>query len=291
MPRRLIGTFLICCALAAGIAASALVPAQPVLHRARASDSDLEITGLVRGLPPGSSAYLRRSDLLALPQIRATISDDLNLHGTLHVSGVSFETIAKVVGALPEADLIDALCTDHYRAHFPFDYITKHQPILILTIDGKPLSAFGVDSHQYDAGPYMVSYQHFVPSFRVLAHDDEPQIPDNLVRLNFTTQADTFTPIAPRGSFGPGSPEQQGFTIARQNCLRCHFQGAVGGTKSGRSWHSLGVWAREQPLFFQQYVKNPQRFEPHSHMAPNPSYDEPTLRALTAYFKTFAEAH
>jgi cytochrome c1 len=81
----------------------------------------------------------------------------------------------------------------------------------------------------------------------------------------------------------------QGFAIAKQNCLRCHYMGQYGGTKSGQSWQSLSTWAREQPKFFERYVHNPQALEPRSHMEGFPDYDAATLSALTAYFRTFTE--
>ena len=275
--------------------AALLVPTAPhppksLLHTVRLSDTDLEITGLVDGLAPGQSAYIRYNDLLHLPQTRATITGDLNYPGlSLHVSGVSFEALAAAIHPLPQSDLIDATCTDRYRSHFPAGYIAQHHPILVLTIDGKPLAAWAKAAHQYDPSPYIVMYQHFTPSFRVLSHTDEPQIPDNIVRLNFSTQFATFGAITPHGPHPPGSPVEIGFTIAKQNCLRCHFMGDFGGTKSGHAWQSLAQWAHDEPKYFQAYIHNPRSIDPHSHMEPQPRYDAATLAALTAYFRTFAE--
>jgi hypothetical protein len=259
-----------------------------VLHTTRLLDSDLEITGLVAGLQPGQIAYIRYADLRGLPLVRATIGDNPDYPGPpLHVAGVSFPTLAAAVGALPQSDLIDALCSDRYRSHFPAEYVTQHHPILVLTIDGKRLDVWAKGAHHFDPGPYVVMYAHFVPAFRILTHVDRPQLPDNIIRLNFSTQAATFGALAPHGNYPPGSPEQIGFTIAKQNCLRCHFLGPYGGTKSGRSWQSLSIWAREQPAYFQAYIHNPQAIEPHSHMEGSPEYDAQTLAALTAYFRTF----
>jgi hypothetical protein len=272
----------------AAIAGASKPAPKSLLHSTRQSPQDLEVTGLIRGLPIGESAYVRYSDLLALPQTKAVIADDPDIPGPVHVSGVSFETLASALNVLPQSDLVDALCSDRYRSHFPADYIAQHHPILVLTIDQKPLAAWAESAHQRDPSPYLVMYSHFVPTFKILAHQDQPQLPDNLLRLNFTTQSQTFGPITPHGNFPPNSPELQGFAIAKQNCLRCHFQGTSGGTKSGRSWQVVGTWAREQPAFFQAYVKNPTKFEPRSHMAPNPEYDAATLAALTAYFRTFS---
>ncbi len=245
---------------------------------------------MVSGLAAGQSGYVSYKDLLSLPQTKAVVTSDPDYPGPpLHVSGLSFETVAKAVGALPNSDLIDGLCEDHYRSHFPADYLAQHHPILVLKVDGKSLEDWAKETHQYDPSPYVVMYANFIPTFKVLAHSDQQQLPDNLVRLNFTTQARTFGPIEPRGNHAAGSPEQIGFTIAKQNCLRCHFMGASGGTKSGRTWQSLGTWAAEQPKYFQAYVKDPAKYEPHTHMAANPEYDAATLQALTVYFRTFAE--
>jgi len=280
--------------LLAGVAAialqSGLPPRHSILRLTRDADNDLEVTGLVDGLAPGQSAYIRYKDLLALPQTRATIDDDPDYPGPpLHVSGVSFETLAAAIHPLPQSDLIDATCADRYRSHFPREYIAEHHPILVLTVDGKPLGAWAKQAHQYDPSPYVVMYHHFIPAFRLLSHTDKPQLPDNLVRLNFSTEAATFTPLEPRGNFPAGSPEQMGFTIAKQNCLRCHFLGASGGTKSGRAWQTLAQYAREEPKYFQAYIHNPKSIDPHANMEPQPEYDAPTLAALTVYFRTFSE--
>lgn len=273
------------------LAGAALKPQPGLLHHERLAASDLEVTGLVEGLRLGETGYLRYDDLLKLPQTRAVISDEPDFRGPpLHISGVSLETLAAAIGVQPQSDLIAAPCADRYKPYLPSEYVAQHHPILVLKIEGKPLDVWAKQAHQYDPSPYELLYDHFVPAFRVLAHSDQPQLPENLVRLEFTTQAAIFGAIAPRGNFAPGSPEENGFRIAKQNCLRCHYMGDAGGTKSGRTWLSLGEWAREQPAFFESYVKNPQKMETHAHMEGSPQYDKPTLDALAAYFRTFSDA-
>ena len=285
MPRQLFLILLMSSAMIAGAS-----PRSPklALHRSRTSASDLEVTGMISGLASTDAAYVQREQLLTLPRTSATIADDPDLHGTLHVSGLSFEVLRTALGVLPSSDLIEAHCSDRYRGHLPAAYIARHHPILVLTIDGRTPAAWARQHHQFDPGPYVVMYQHFTPAFKVLNHADQPQLPDQIVRLHFTTEAATFERLAPHGRFAQQSPEAQGFAIARQNCMRCHFKGASGGTKSGRDWQSLAHWANEQPAFFKAYIKDPARFEAHTHMDPNPNYDAATLAALTAYFRTFA---
>lgn len=258
-----------------------------ILHLTRKSPNDLEITGMVQGLK--GSAFVSYADLLALPQIRTTITDNPEHPGqTLRVRGVSFEALATAIRSNPSADLIEATCADRYRSHFPAGYIANHHPILILTVNGLTLSAWAHTKNVYDASPYTVMYAGFRPAFQVLAHADAPQLPDNLLRLNFTTEAATFGAIAPRGDYAADSAVMHGFAIARQNCLRCHFQGQAGGTKSGQSWLTLSTWAAEQPAYFKAYVHDPGKVERNSHMPANPRYDALTLESLVAYFRTFS---
>jgi mono/diheme cytochrome c family protein len=251
-------------------------------HPSRQSPDDLEITGLA-----STPAYLTYAQLASLPQVAIHVTNDENFPHPVLVTGIPLDTLAKALRAPSDDDLIDALCTDDYRAHYPATYIALHHPILALTIDHQRPTPWAARTHQYDPGPYFITHAHFVPTLNVLAHKEQPQIPTNIIRLNFSTTQATYGAIAPRGSTAQSPAVQQGFAVAKQNCLRCHNQGPYGGAKAGRDWSALSTWAREQPTFFAAYIHNPQAFEPHAHMPPNPTYDAPTLAALTAYFQTF----
>ncbi len=261
-----------------------------VLHPSRQSPDDLEVTGMLGGLARGGRGYVTYAELLTLPQVRVQVRNDENLPGPAQgvmVQGISLQVLARALGALPGSDLVDALCTDDYRTHYSATYIAAHHPLLGLLIEHRRAADWAARTHQYDPGPYFITHAHFVPTSKVLAHQEQPQVPTNVIRLNFSTTAETYGAIAPRGPAAKDVAVQQGFVIARQNCLRCHNQGAYGGTKSGRDWMGLSTWAREQPGFFAGYVHGPQAFEEHAHMPAFAGYDRPTLAALTAYFRTF----
>jgi hypothetical protein len=248
------------------------------LYRSRQSDNDLEVTGLINGLPPGAIGYVHYADLLALPQFSFQAQADENFAELRPKQKVEISGI-----------YLDATCVDSYRGHYPNTYVAEHRPVLALAIDRLPTAAWARKAKQASLGPYFITYAHFTPAFKVLSHIDQAQLPSNIIRINFTTSASTFGSITPRGNFLPGSPEQHGFTIAKQNCLRCHNQGQAGGGKSGRDWLILGTWAREQPAYFANYVHNPQAFETKAKMPGNAQYDAATLAAITAYFRTFAD--
>jgi mono/diheme cytochrome c family protein len=265
-----------------------------VLHEHRQSPLDLEISGERVGLATGTIRYVSRAQLLKLPQVNYSVSDDANFKKKVELSGVLLEELSKALsgsraGSLPKG-LIVAICTDQYHAHYPADYVQTHHPVLVLKIDGQGPAEWPKDSEGHDAyiGPYLISHATFTPSFKIFAHDDEPQIPWGVMRLEFRDEQKVFSSIAPRGPHADDADVHAGFRIAQQNCFRCHNLGNEGGTKSGRPWPVLALWAASIPKQFSSYVRNPLTANPKSQMAASPQYDDETMRALINYFKTFA---
>ena len=260
------------------------------LHSTRTSPLDLELAGNLAGLPPGTTRYITRDDLLALPHVSYTVTGDTNFTGPTQVSGVTLEELTRRLSAAPDSDLVVALCDDRYRANYPRAYVAAHQPLLVLKINGQPPSNWPKDAegHNLDMGPYLISHPHFTPSFTILSHAEEPQIPWGVVRLEFRDEKIVFGAIAPRGPRALETNVQAGYRIAQQNCFRCHNMGGEGGQKAGRPWLVLSAWATASPDYFTAYVRNPKVKNPHAEMPANSAYDDATIRALTVYFQTFS---
>jgi mono/diheme cytochrome c family protein len=261
-------------------------------HTQRLAPTDLEIAGDIAGLAAGSARYLSREDLLTLPQVTYTVSDDSNFNGPTEISGVPLNDLIQALALTPDADLAIAICDDEYHAHYSRAYLAAHHPLLVLKVNGQPPEGWPKDAegHGESMGPYMISHRQFTPGFKILAHPDEPQIPWGVVRLEFENEKRIFSAIAPRGSNAADAIVQSGYRIARQNCLRCHNQGDVGGKKAGRPWLVLSAWATASPKYFAAYIRNPQSQNSHAQMPANPGYDDATLQALTAYFRTFSSS-
>jgi len=260
-----------------------MVHAQKIMLRpARHASDDLEVTGL-----SPSPGYLSRAALLKLPQVPAVIENDPDFAGLkLHVTGVPLEVLETALRIPESDDLIDMLCTDKYRSHYPAEYVRQHHPILVLHVEGKAPAAWAAATKNEDPGPYFVAHANYVPAFKVLTHKDQRQVPTNVFHMNVTTVEATYGPISPPG---PATREvDAGFTIAKQNCLRCHAEGGVGGTKSNFTWQMLAAIATHNPRDFQRYMRNPVEINPHAAMPPNATYDDATLAALTAYFQAVA---
>ena len=268
--------------VAALIAAGALLlgaqTRSSLLHATRQAPTDLQI---------GESQFVSYQDLLRLPQVSFTTSDDSNFVPPAHVSGVPLEELTRALGS--DADMVVAIAADGYRSNYPAAYLSAHHPVLVLTVNGEAQQGWP-KTHEGNMalGPYVIANPSFHPSFKVLSHTDEAQIPFQVVRLDFRRESEVFGPIAPHGSYAPDSPVMQGYRIAQQNCYRCHNMGAEGGHMASIPWPVIGAFAKGNPDFFAKYVRNPQAVNPSSRMAGSPEYDDATIAALRAYFSTFA---
>jgi hypothetical protein len=263
------------------VAGTLLLAAQtrsPLLHATRQAPTDLQV---------GESQFISYQDLLRLPQVNFTTSDDSNFATPAHVSGVPLEELKRSFGS--DADMVVAICADGYRSNYPAAYLSAHHPVLVLTVNGEAQQGWP-KTHEGNMalGPYVIANPSFTPSFKVLSHSDEAQIPFQVVRLDFRNEREVFGPIAPHGSYAPDSPVMQGYKIAQQNCYRCHNMGAEGGHMASIPWPVVGTFAKGNPDFFAKYVRNPQAVNPSSRMAASPEYDDATIAALRAYFSTFA---
>lgn len=257
------------------------------LHVQRTSASDLELGGNLAGVSSGETRYIQREDLLSLPQVTFTARDDANFKGPTKLQGVSLGELVRELGA-PGATFVVAICSDQYQATYPQEYIARHKPVLVLEVNGEPPPEWPKDPfHGLDMGPYMISHPQFTPGPKVLSAREEPQIPWGVVRLEFLNEKDVFGAIAPRGPQANDPAVQAGYKIARMNCFRCHNMGMQGGHKSGLSWQILTAFATGAPAKFEAYVRDPATQNPTTQM-PGQDYDPATMRALVAYYATFA---
>jgi cytochrome c2 len=263
--------------IAAGTLFLAAQTRSPLLHASRQAPTDLQV---------GESQFVSYQDLLRLSQVNFTTSDDSNFATPAHVSGVPLEKLKRSLGS--DADMIVAICADGYRSNYPAAYLSAHHPVLVLTVNGEAQQAWPRTHDGGELGPYVVANPSFTPSFKVLSHSDEAQIPFRVVRIDFRNQQEVFGAIAPQGNYAPDSPVMQGYKIAQQNCYRCHNMGAEGGHMASIPWPVVGTFAKGNPDFFAKYVRNPQAVNPSSRMAASPEYDDATIAALRAYFSTFA---
>jgi mono/diheme cytochrome c family protein len=260
-------------------------------HAQRLSANDLAISGDLAGLPAGSTRYLSREDLLTLPQVTYTVTDDANFTKPTEISGVSLDDLARSLAGEPPDDLVIAICSDQYHSHYTRAYLAGHHPLLVLKVNGQPPEGWPKDAegHGQSMGPYLISHGKFTPAFNILAHQDEAQIPWGVVGLEFRNEKMFLGTIGPPRNASDVNV-QAGYRIAQQNCLRCHNLGDAGGQKARHPWLVLSRWATASPEHFAAYIRNPQSENPRAEMPGNPKYDDATVQALIAYFRTFQPA-
>jgi|ERR1700722_6268781 hypothetical protein len=274
----------------ATLAAIPVQASQSILRVQRSAPGDLEVGGELSGVPPGSTRYIRYEDLLQMPQENSTVSDDSNFRGKTEIGGVALETLARLLGRTPNDALIVAICYDQYRTNYPRNYLAAHHPVLVLRINGQLRDHWPPSENGGPLGPYLISHPFFKPAFKILSHEDEPQIPYGVTRIEVRRESVVFGAIRPPGKWPPDSQVGQGYVIARQDCFRCHNMGAEGGTMAGRSWLKLAELAGNDREKFRQIIRNPASVIPDAKMPAQPGYDDATLDTLTAYFKTFVTA-
>ncbi|HSC46408.1 MAG TPA: hypothetical protein VLC94_11265, partial [Candidatus Acidoferrum sp.] len=226
----------------------------------RQSELDLEIGGDLPGFGPGTVRYISREELLKLPQVSYAVDDDANFAGKVEINGVLLAELLKALGVPRAGMMVVAICVDQYHAHYSEEYVEAHQPVLALKINGLPPGSWPTNAEVHGAamGPFLISHAKFTPRFKILAHEDEPQIPWGVVRLEFRKEAAVLAAIAPRGAHAGEAGVKNGYVIAQENCFRCHDSNGEGGKKSGRPWPVLAAWAEASPARFAAYVRNPQ---------------------------------
>jgi mono/diheme cytochrome c family protein len=263
--------------------------APPLLRTNRSSPGDLEVGGELAGVAAGSTRFIRYEDLLQLPLETYRVDDDTNFQGATKISGVSLDTLAHTFGQ--STDMIVAICYDHYRTNYPHDYVMAHHPLLVLQVNGLEREHWPSAESGGSMGPYLISHPSFKPSFKVLSHEDEPQIPYGVTRIEFRRESQVFGAIRPPGNWTSDSRVGQGYVIARQDCFRCHNMGREGGTMAGRSWLKLAAIANADGSRFRKIIHDPSSVRVGAKMPAHRDYDAATLKALTAYFKTFNKIH
>lgn len=268
----------------------AIRPAEAIWHTTRTSPLDLELGGDLVGLAAGAKRYVSRQDLLALPEVSFTVTDDLNFDGATGVRGVELEFLARAFAAEGEKALVVATCVDLFRAHYPRTYVQAHRPLLALEINGRGPDAWPKSKGGLPMGPYVISHPHFTPSFKTLSQEDEAQIPWGVLRLEFRNEKkflDRITPVGPTS----GEPAvQAGYRIAQQICLHCHSVGAER-QKGMWTWAAIGMMADSSPRVFADYVRSPGGRPQYAEMPVYSNYDDATIQALTVYFRAFNPEH
>lgn len=284
MQKPLVALGLLLAAAGAGLAIPAAGPQRLALQTQRSSPQDIEITGDLSGLAQGQSRFARYADLAALPQVTYTVKDDPDFDHPVQLSGVSLDTLLAALNPpAGKKQLVAAVGADGYEGHYTAEHRAQHHPFLVLKIDGKEPSQWTHGPNGEVFAPYFVTYPQFKPLFHIMTQPDAPQLPTGVSKLILYDETSALASLRPPAK-APASALQASRIIA-VNCLRCHSNGKIGGTKSPFGWPQMALIAQGNPSAFGKYLVQPNRVNPEATMPPNPEFDAATVAAITAYFK------
>ncbi len=253
----------------------------------RSSAQDLEVTAVAADGTVSPPRYYSYEQLSTLPQVTVQTEKDPNTGKSATYTGVLVSNLFAAFGATPQQDVLGMTCYDHYTQYYDADYDAKHQPILLLKFDGLPPAKWPQTDQNTPQGPYSVVYQKFVPSETIYGYVQPPRIPFGVVKAQLLSRSQAYGPFAPKTN-ATDPQVQKGYTIAMGSCISCHNAGDQGGTMAMRPWSILAIYAATNSDHFRSYVVNPQKFNPTTKMPAHPTFDDKTLDALQAYFKTMA---
>jgi len=248
---------------------------------------DLPISGMLAGFPPGAQGHLDRSDLMALP---TSVIDVTGKFGTeTKVARVLF--LCDLVAALPAkpgADVLLASCTDGYLSVYPFEFIRRYRPYLVLQLGDRGPERWPPPGLAFNPAPFAIDASAAlaagVEEYRDIGH----KRPWGVVSVRLSSMQESFGAFF-RGRWASPSPEAAaGREIWINSCASCHPgpPGAIGGTKSGRPMEIVQAIAGANRSFFMQYVRQPTSLDPAAKMEPHPWYSDAEFDQLIAFLTT-----
>jgi mono/diheme cytochrome c family protein len=188
--------------------------------------------------------------------------------------------LARLVQLLELEDAVDLVladCNDRYQANYTRAQLATNAPYLVVTIDDQLFPRWIAD----------IGAPHFGPLLISLSREDgllDPihKSPWGVHRLTFTREADAWASLATARAAHP-----RGFAIYADACLNCHApgDGPVGGRLSSRGLNALTGYARANPGYLLEVLRDPQGAlrDPSTKMPGFAHYSDEDRRALLAF--------
>jgi len=254
------------------------------LHSARASATDLAITGLIAGAPANSTRFIRWSDLAKLPSAKLKLTGEF-VPGEQAVTVVF---LSELWAALPRADGADTLlatCTDGYASVYRTPFITEFRPFLILAINGQGPEKWPPPGLTFNPGPYVISVAASVVPAVAQLLDAGHKRPWGVSTLEISRYESSFAGFATGRWTNLSARAAAGRELWIHSCTSCHGgpPATFGGTKSDRPFDVIAAHALHNSAYFQRYVRDPKSFVATAKMEAHPHYSDAQLDALIAF--------
>jgi cytochrome c2 len=266
------------------------VAAELPLHAERAASTDLALVGLLAGVPPGETRFVRWADLGRLPQARLRVAGEL-VRGEQELTVVFLSDLWAALPVGDDADCLLARCSDGYAAVFETGFIRDYRPFLILQVDGLGPANWPPPGMKFNPGPYVISVSSAVVPAVAGLRDAGHKRPWTVTTLEVARLERSFAPFFAGPWAGASAVARAGRELWIHSCASCHAgpPGTFGGTKGERPFALLAAQARSVPDFFQRYITDPKALVPTARMEPHPAYTKAELEALTAFVASGSE--
>lgn len=248
----------------------------------RTSPTDLEIRAPLSGQAGDEPVYLAYDDLRGHPAVTELDApiDWLDFEKR-PVKALFLSDLQESLGLTTATDLILATCNDGYQANYTAEQIGRHEPFIVLEIDGEGPGDWGrKEDGTWFRGPY---YFAIVEAGDLL--DPTSKAPFGVYRLTFTTQRERFAELYAGKFASLPADAAAGREIFVNHCLNCHSSPStiVGGTMSNRTMPVLAAHAKFNRDYFDQFVMDPPSLMPGIIMPGHPHYEPKHLDQLRAF--------
>jgi cytochrome c2 len=261
------------------------------LRQERGGETDLAVSGLLKGLPAGETRYLRWADLRALPVEKLKLAGEF-VPGEQEVTVVFLAELWKVLPLADSADTLLARCNDGYASIYRDRFVEKQRPFLVLEINGQGPEKWPPPGLAFNPGPYVITVSDTVAPGVSRLLDVEHKKPWGVSSLEIANYAERDRDLFSGKWAKLSARAQDGREIWVNSCASCHRGpgNSFSGAKSDRPFEVLAAHAQYNPDYFKKYVRDPKSLVPTAKMEPHPHYTDAQLEALIAFITAAATA-
>jgi hypothetical protein len=266
------------------LAAPPAARASPTLFEQRSSPFDLEVSGLLAGVPAGAVRYLRYGELRAMPVTVLHLPGEFT-PGDQEATVVFLSDLWKALPVAAGADCILASCSDKYASVFTRGFIARYRPFLVLEINGAGPDKWPPKGLDFNPGPYVITLSQALEPAVAEVVDVEHKKPWGVTSLEFAGFADRFGD-AYKGPWASLSARARaGRDLWINSCASCHFgPGRIfSGDQSHQAFPIVAAIARGDPALFKRYVRDPRSVISTAKMEPHPHYSDAQLDSIIAF--------
>ncbi|MEM0955109.1 MAG: cytochrome c [Pseudomonadota bacterium] len=260
--------------------------------KTRSLETDLEVSGLIKGLAENESGFIAHADLLKLPTETLSLKVDFYLEPSFEVTVVFMDDVMAALPLQEGADTLLMICRDGYLTLFTEPFRAEYKPFIVLQIDGLNPPDWPETLNEQYLGPYYAAVsEDLAPAYKTL-FDGGGKRPWGAVSMEIVNYEEEYAPIYSGGFSELSASANQGRDIYMNNCMSCHRweDDHFGGTTSNRVFPVLAGNAVHNSEYFRDFVRNPSKYMKGVYMPAHPHYTDDHFDKLTDFLAAYFDA-